>query len=284
MSSSFSYTFSQTNSQTLSNTFQSSGAQHLTHAQSMHLLATIYAILGVIIVVSIILYFFYSYCLGLIFRKAGQKMWPAFVPIYNLWVMFEMADLPGWLSLLAIVPFFNLIAAILQYVALFRISKNFSKRVAFYIVGLVIFPYVGVPILAFGKSTYSDPKTTSNNNASNNPMNNSQGGGGFMPQNPINQGTNDQNQSSNNSYGSTGPNQTLVSNPEPIQAQTVSNQNFQDINQTPPSNLDSGNNINSNLGVSPQVSPNSSAQEVVQPPVDNQVYNDPNNPTTPTNP
>ncbi len=285
MSSSFSNTLSQTNSQAISNTFKANLTQSLNHSQAFHSTPKFTAMNGIMILIAIILYIFLGYCLGLIFRKAGRKMWAGFVPIYNLWVMFEITDIPAWLSILSLVPFVNIIPAVIEYIALYRISKNFSKSVVFYIIGLIFFPYVGLPILAFGKSTYaSNPGTGANNANNDSPMNNPQWGGG-TPQYPMNQDFNKlPNQPSNNPSNPTYLNQAPTTNPEMVQAQTMSNQNVPGSNQSPPPYVDLNSNANSNLGVNSPTNMNGPGLGVAQPPEDHQTWNDPNNPTTPTNP
>lgn len=307
MSTSFSYTFSQTNSQAFSHTTQYSGTSTLTHSQVSQQEIALYPDLGYIfigvIIISIIAYIFYSICEGLIYKKAGRKMWPAFIPIYNLfynlWVLFEITEIPAWLSLLTIIPFIiyttsiitrsfllpalvlvcliGFVYSILVYVAFYKLTKRFSKSVVFYIFGIIIFPYIGIPILAFGKSTYSDPKIGGNNSNDNNPMNGSQDGNGFVPQNPMNQDSS----GLNNPVNISSIDQTQVTNPGPVQTPTESNQPDPESNNPISPIADSNSNTNMDLGVNPSSSPMSSPQGVVELPVDNQ---NPTSPTTPSNP
>jgi hypothetical protein len=85
-----------------------------------------------------------------IFRKAGRKGRWVFVPIYNLWCAFEVADYPGYYSLLSYLPLVG--TAALMLVAL-RVARAFDKSVIF-AVGLVLLPFVALPMLAFGKAVY----------------------------------------------------------------------------------------------------------------------------------
>jgi hypothetical protein len=96
-----------------------------------------------------------------VFQKAGRPGWAAIVPIYNSWVYFEIAGKPGWWSLLTlggIVPLLGIVAGIAYFVlfiiASLEVAKRFGKSTAFGVLGLVLFPFVGLPMLAFGKDTY----------------------------------------------------------------------------------------------------------------------------------
>lgn len=88
-----------------------------------------------------------------IFVKAGRPGWAAVVPVYNSWVLFELVGYPGWWSLLSFVPFISFFPAVMTFVAYYKIAKLFGKSDGFAICN-VLFPYVTLPILAFGSSTF----------------------------------------------------------------------------------------------------------------------------------
>ena len=48
-----------------------------------------------------------------VFSKAGQPGWAAIIPIYNIYVMCKVAGRPGWWLLLMLIPFVNIIIAII---------------------------------------------------------------------------------------------------------------------------------------------------------------------------
>ncbi len=168
--------------QTLSNTSQSTASNpnaanntYNAHASLIHFATTSITSKSLLIMLGIVLivYLYYALCLGLIFQKAGRKRWPAFVPIYNLWVMFEITNFPGWISILSIVPFISIVAIIVKLISLYRLTRRMSKGVVFYIFGMLIFSFVGLPILAFGKSTFNN--SLSNNSGDNQDLNNNSG-------------------------------------------------------------------------------------------------------------
>ncbi|HUP46738.1 MAG TPA: DUF5684 domain-containing protein [Thermoanaerobaculia bacterium] len=85
-----------------------------------------------------------------VFEKAGEPGWAAIIPIYNLYVMLKIAGKPGWWLLLMLIPFVNVIVAILMYVSF---AQAFGKGVGFAL-GLMFLGPVFFPILAWGDSRY----------------------------------------------------------------------------------------------------------------------------------
>lgn len=87
-----------------------------------------------------------------VFSKAGQPGWAALIPIFNAYIMCKVAGRPGWWLLLFLIPFVNLIIAIIVTV---DISKRFGKGVGFAI-GMLVLPFIFWPILGFGSAQYED--------------------------------------------------------------------------------------------------------------------------------
>lgn len=88
-----------------------------------------------------------------LFTKAGEDGWKILVPIYNLYVMLQIAGRPGWWLLLMFIPLVNLVVTIILYIDL---AKSFGKDTAFAL-GLVFLAPIFFPILAFGDSRYIGP-------------------------------------------------------------------------------------------------------------------------------
>ena len=89
-----------------------------------------------------------------IFTKAGRKGYISLIPIYNTWVLYEIAGLKGWYVLLGLVPIFGGIALlVLNIMCYINLSKAFGKDGGF-AAGLIFLPAIFFPILAFGKSQY----------------------------------------------------------------------------------------------------------------------------------
>lgn len=85
-----------------------------------------------------------------IFTKAGKPGWAAIVPIYNIIVLVEICCKPIWWFILLLIPFVNLIVAIILFIEL---AKRFGKGVGFAI-GLLLLGFIFFPILAFSDAKY----------------------------------------------------------------------------------------------------------------------------------
>lgn len=85
-----------------------------------------------------------------IFTKAGKPGWASIVPFYNLYVMFEVAGMNGWMFLLLCIPFVNFIVGIMLYI---NLAKAFGKSGGF-AAGLILLNPIFILILAFGSDKY----------------------------------------------------------------------------------------------------------------------------------
>ncbi|WP_394615641.1 DUF5684 domain-containing protein [Lentzea sp. JNUCC 0626] len=88
------------------------------------------------------------------FTKAGQPGWAAIIPIYNLYVLTQIAGRPGWWTVLLLIPFVNVVVLAIMSI---DIAKSFGKDAVFGIVGLWLFSIVGYAILGFGNAQYRGP-------------------------------------------------------------------------------------------------------------------------------
>jgi hypothetical protein len=85
-----------------------------------------------------------------VFEKAGKPGWAAIVPIYNLFVLCEIAGKPAWWGILLLIPFVNIVVAIIVVLA---VAKNFGKGAGFGI-GLLLLAPIFYPMLAWGDARY----------------------------------------------------------------------------------------------------------------------------------
>jgi uncharacterized membrane protein YhaH (DUF805 family) len=85
-----------------------------------------------------------------VFSKAGQPGWAALIPIFNVYIMCKVAGRPGWWLLLFLIPFVNLIIAIIVTI---DIAKRFGKGIGFAI-GMILLSFIFWPILGFGSAQY----------------------------------------------------------------------------------------------------------------------------------
>jgi hypothetical protein len=84
------------------------------------------------------------------FTKAGKPGWAAIIPIYNLIVMIQIAGKPIWWIILYLIPFVNIVIAIMVTAA---VSRNFGRGVGTTL-GLIFLPMIFYPILGFGGAQY----------------------------------------------------------------------------------------------------------------------------------
>ena len=102
-----------------------------------------------------------------IFKKAGKPGWASIVPIYNIYIMCEIAEKEWWYILLLCVPFVNIYVMIVLYNGM---AKKFGKGGGF-VVGMILLPVVFFPMLAFGKDATvvnNQPNTSNENNMADN--------------------------------------------------------------------------------------------------------------------
>lgn len=85
-----------------------------------------------------------------VFTKAGKPGWAAIIPIYNVIVLLEVVGKPVWWIVLLLIPFVNVVISILLNLAL---AERFGKD-GLYAVGLIFLPFIFLPMLGFGSSTY----------------------------------------------------------------------------------------------------------------------------------
>lgn len=89
-----------------------------------------------------------------IFKKAGKEGWEAIIPIYNCYVLFDIAMGNGVLFLLLFVPFVNFAA---QLVVQHKLAQAFGKGFG-YTLGLIFLNPIFMLMLAFGDAEYIGPQ------------------------------------------------------------------------------------------------------------------------------
>jgi Family of unknown function (DUF5684) len=107
----------------------------------------------VVLLVSLAFSVFLIATMWRVFTKAGQPGWAAIVPFYNTVVLLRIVGRPWWWLLLMFIPFVNIVLLFIVYIDL---AKSFGKGTGFGVL-TVFFPYVCLPILAFGDARYVGP-------------------------------------------------------------------------------------------------------------------------------
>lgn len=90
-----------------------------------------------------------------LFEKAGEAGWKAIIPIYNMYVLCQIAGRNGLWFLGMLIPFVNIIIWLIISIDL---AKHFGKSTAFGVVGLWLFSIIGLLILGYGDAKYVGPK------------------------------------------------------------------------------------------------------------------------------
>lgn len=88
-----------------------------------------------------------------VFTKAGKPGWAALIPIYNTIVLLQVAGRPVWWFLLLLIPFVNIVVAIML---LNDLSKSFGRGIGTTLL-LIFLPFIAFPMLAFGSAQYVGP-------------------------------------------------------------------------------------------------------------------------------
>lgn len=92
-----------------------------------------------------------------VFTKAKEAGWKSIIPIYNVIILLKIIGRPWWWILLMLIPFVNLIIAVIVSLDL---AKSFGKSEAFGIIALFLVAPVGYLMLAFGDAKYSGPSAS----------------------------------------------------------------------------------------------------------------------------
>ena len=115
---------------------------------------------------------FYVVTVWKVFSKAGKPGWAALVPLYNSWVTFEIGGKPGWWALIGFITWVPvhssrqftvftwlvyIVTFVLSILATIETGKRFGMKRSFTIIFLILLPFIGWPILAFGKAEYHLP-------------------------------------------------------------------------------------------------------------------------------
>jgi hypothetical protein len=103
-----------------------------------------------LLLIAIALSLFIIVSMWKVFVKAGQPGWGVLIPIYNIYLLTQIAGRPGWWVLLFLIPFVNIVIGIIVDI---DIAKNFGKDTAFGL-GLYFLGFIFFPILAFGSAVY----------------------------------------------------------------------------------------------------------------------------------
>lgn len=112
------------------------------------IIGLILIILGALIAVAAVV--FYVISVWKLYTKAGRPGWAILVPFYGWIEFFNIAWGNGAVFLFMFAPGINILVAILTVQ---KLSEAYGHGLG-YTLGLFFFPYVFIPVLAFGKSKH----------------------------------------------------------------------------------------------------------------------------------
>ena len=101
-------------------------------------------------ILAIALAIFTIFSMSKVYKKANRSGIAPWIPIYNIYLLVEIANLPMSYFLLSLIPIVNLYAL---YKINVSVATLFKKSHAFG-VGLFLLPFIFYPILAFSDSEY----------------------------------------------------------------------------------------------------------------------------------
>lgn len=122
-----------------------------------------YGVGFIFIIITVILMIISLVSMWQIYKKAGKPGWTSIIPIYGFVVMLDIVRKPIWWIVLSFIPFVN---TVIMIIVLYHLAKSFGKSWLF-MLGLLFFPFIFYPILAFGNSKYIYNKQESNTGTEN---------------------------------------------------------------------------------------------------------------------
>lgn len=106
--------------------------------------------LWTIIIIAAIFLIIMTFSLWRIFEKAKVDGYKALIPIYNIYIWIDIAELPIFLIPALFIPILNIL---IFYLVSFKLGSLFGKNL-FFKLGMCILPFIFYPILGLSKSLY----------------------------------------------------------------------------------------------------------------------------------
>lgn len=114
-----------------------------------------FAALGVVWLISLVVSLVFLAGMWKIFSKAGKPGWAAIIPIYNIIVLLEVTGKPIWWIVFFLIPVVNFIAPLIVMILVYiTLAERFGRGIGT-VLGLILLPFIFVPVLGFGSATYT---------------------------------------------------------------------------------------------------------------------------------
>lgn len=111
----------------------------------------------VILIIITIIYSITSIANYKILKKANRKGWKAFIPFLNTYEIYEITGISGYLFLTIFIPIIGpIIHTTIKTINKVKLSQKFEKDNIIYQIGLILLPWIFLPILAFSDTKYID--------------------------------------------------------------------------------------------------------------------------------
>ena len=117
-------------------------------------LANVMIFLGLFAIFTLVLSIFVTATSWKLFEKAGRSALEAFIPVYNLVVLLQIAEIPSYYFFTLLVPGLDIILLIFVE---YKLAKLFKVSNAF-MWGMFLCPIVFIPMLAYGHFVYKEPE------------------------------------------------------------------------------------------------------------------------------
>jgi hypothetical protein len=108
----------------------------------------IYAVaFGIAILLALIVYVLDGFAFMKLFRKVGIEPWAAWVPVFNTWRILEMGGQPGWLAVIALIPYGSTVTTVFECIGAYKTGVAFRKDGS-WVVLFIFLPFVWAWMLA----------------------------------------------------------------------------------------------------------------------------------------
>ncbi len=112
-----------------------------------------------LILIAIVLFLVKLVSIWQIFKKLSIASWKAIVPIYNIWILLDLLDIPLWMIFLIVVPFVNFLGIPVMIILIgWTMGKACHKNTLFCL-GMAVLPIIFFPILSFSNFDFTKPNT-----------------------------------------------------------------------------------------------------------------------------
>lgn len=101
-------------------------------------------------IAAVIGYLIWAFALMGVFRKAGEPVWQAFVPIWSTIVLIKVSGKPIWWIVLFLIPIVNIVIMVL---VMHGLSTSFGHEAGF-TVGLVFLGVIFLYVLGYDSHRY----------------------------------------------------------------------------------------------------------------------------------